>query len=78
MDLTERVTERLRVRLAIARQVAKTKRDDWDDDGLVFGTAAGNVLDHANVVRRFRALLEKCDLPTTRLTPSPPARRSRT
>jgi integrase len=67
VDLTERATERLRVRLADARQEADAEGEDFDDDALVFATAAGNVLDHSNVVRRFRQLLGKAGLPTFRL-----------
>jgi len=67
VDLTERATERLRVRLADARQAAEAEDEDFDEEALIFATAHGNILDHANVVRRFRALLGKAGLPTFQL-----------
>lgn len=71
VDLTERVTGRLRVRLANLQQDVEAEGQELDEDALVFATAHGNVLDHSNVVRRFRALLKKAAL--NRLPPLRPA-----
>ena len=67
VDLTERATERLRVRLACARQDAEVEGQDLDEDALVFGTGRGGVLAHSNVVRRYRAILRKAGLPVFKL-----------
>jgi integrase len=67
VDLTERATERLRVRLADVRQQAEAEGHELDDDALVFATARGGVLDYANVARRYNALLAKAGLPHFRV-----------
>jgi integrase len=67
VDLTDRVTERLRVRLATSRQNAEAADEEWDGGALVFTSEAGTMLWHPNVVRRFRALLAKAGLPVFRV-----------
>jgi hypothetical protein len=43
----------------------------WQDHGLVFPSSVGTPLSHRNVVRSFKAVLRRADLPgTIRLTTS--------
>ena len=48
------------------RQAEERMRDDWEDYGLVFPSERGTPMEPRNLVRHFKSLLERADLPDIR------------
>ncbi len=61
VKLSRKATEALRSHLQ--RQLEEASQDDYQDQGLVFATKTGTPLDRHNLLRQFKRLLKRAELP---------------